>query len=130
MSASKVTVGAGALIVSDAAEKFMRRMTRFGGQGPDAGFRLAVKPGGCSGLSSEFTVEREPLPGDETVSVNGLRVFVSRESVPLLAGQTMDFADTPTQSGFTFFGAQPASSCSDSAKPSMVQIAPLQGGSA
>jgi predicted Fe-Mo cluster-binding NifX family protein len=55
--------------VNPAAEKFMRRMVRFSGAGRRAGFRLTVSAGGCSGYSSEFTVEAAPLAGDEVLSV-------------------------------------------------------------
>jgi iron-sulfur cluster assembly accessory protein len=88
--------------VTAAAEKFMRRMVRFS-QAPTGGFRLTVTPGGCSGYSSEFTVEAAPLGNDAELLVNGLRVFLPAESRLLLDGVTVDFADTPTQSGLTFF---------------------------
>ena len=88
--------------VTPAAEKFMRRMVRFSTT-PAGGFRLTVTPGGCSGYSSEFSVEAAPRGGDAELAFNGLRVFLPAESRLLLDGVTVDFADTPTQSGLTFF---------------------------
>jgi iron-sulfur cluster assembly accessory protein len=90
-----------ALTVLPAAEKFMRRMVRFSGH-PGGGFRLRVTPGGCSGYSSEFSVEPAPLEGDAELGINGLRLFLPAESRLLLDGATVDFADTPLQSGLTF----------------------------
>jgi iron-sulfur cluster assembly accessory protein len=87
--------------VTAAAEKFMRRMVRFS-EHPAGGFRLTVAPGGCSGYTSEFTVESAPRGGDAELAVNGLRVFLPTESRLLLDGVTVDFADTPLQSGLTF----------------------------
>jgi len=87
--------------VTPAAEKFMRRMVRFS-EHPAGGFRLTVAPGGCSGYTSEFSVEASPRGGDATLDVNGLRVFLPAESRLLLDGVTVDFADTPLQSGLTF----------------------------
>lgn len=87
--------------VTPAAEKFMRRMVRFS-ENPGGGFRLSVAPGGCSGYTSEFTVEAAPKSGDSELGVNGLRVFLPAESRLLLDGVTVDFADTPLQSGLTF----------------------------
>lgn len=87
--------------VTPAAEKFMRRMVRFSAT-PAGGFRLTVAPGGCSGYTSEFTVELAPQGGDSELAVNGLRVFLPAESRLLLDGVTVDFADTPLQSGLTF----------------------------
>ena len=88
-------------IVTSAAEKFMRRMVRFS-TSPEGGFRLTVAPGGCSGYSSEFTVEAAPRGGDAELAVNGVRVFLPAESRLLLEGVTVDFADTPLHSGLTF----------------------------
>jgi iron-sulfur cluster assembly protein len=97
------------VIVTAAAEKFMRRVVRFSGQPAGAGLRLAVSAGGCSGYNAEFTVETTPRPGDETLDVNGLAVFLPAESRLLLEGVTIDFADTPTQTGLTFFNPNAAS---------------------
>jgi iron-sulfur cluster assembly accessory protein len=100
--------------VTAAAEKFMRRMVRFS-EHPAGGFRLSVAPGGCSGYTSEFSVESAPRGGDAELSVNGLRVFLPAESRLLLDGVTVDFADRPTQSGLTFFNPNAAAcGCSTS----------------
>lgn len=90
-----------------AAEKFMRRMVRFSGT-PGGGLRLVVTPGGCSGLSSSFTVESAPQPGDVEMDVNGLRVFLSATGPALLDGVTVDFADSPTQGGLVFIDPNPS----------------------
>ncbi|HEV6966799.1 iron-sulfur cluster assembly accessory protein [Roseateles sp.] len=107
------------LTVTAAAEKFMRRMVRFS-EHPAGGFRLTVTPGGCSGYASEFSVEAAPRQGDSELAVNGLRVFLPAESRLMLDGVTVDFADTPTQSGLTFVNPNAAAcgcSTSDPAKP-------------
>jgi iron-sulfur cluster assembly accessory protein len=89
------------LTVTPTAEKFMRRMVRYS-EHPAGGFRLTVTPGGCSGYASEFSVEAAPLAGDRELAVNGLRVFLPEASAALLAGVTVDFADTPLRSGLSF----------------------------
>jgi iron-sulfur cluster assembly protein len=100
--------------VTATAEKFMRRMVRFS-EHPAGGFRLTVTPGGCSGYSSEFTVEAAPRAEDGEITVNGLRLFLPAESRLLLDGVTVDFAESPTQSGLTFFNPnQAACGCSSS----------------
>jgi iron-sulfur cluster assembly protein len=90
------------LTITPSAEKFIQRMVRFGGAGDNAGFRLSVSPGGCSGLASEFSVEAAPLPGDAEVVINGIKLFLPAESRLLLQGTIMDFKDTPLQSGLVF----------------------------
>jgi len=100
--------------VTPAAEKFMRRMVRFS-EHPGGGFRLRVSPGGCSGYASEFTVEAAPLDGDSELAINGLRLFLTAQSRLLLDGVTVDFSDTPLQSGLSFVNPDAvASSCSTS----------------
>jgi iron-sulfur cluster assembly accessory protein len=105
------------ITITDKAEKFMRRMVRFGGAGSEAGFRLTVTPGGCSGYSSEFSVEAAPHAGDAALDVNGLMVFLPAQSRLMLEGYTVDFADTPMQTGLTFASANAAAcgTCASSA---------------
>lgn len=87
--------------ITPSAEKFIRTMIRVDG-GPGSGFRLAVKPGGCSGLSAEISVLPSPGPGDAVVERNGLKLFLPAESRILLEGVTIDFADTAAQTGLVF----------------------------
>ncbi|HUL13248.1 MAG TPA: iron-sulfur cluster assembly accessory protein [Methylococcaceae bacterium] len=112
------------LTITPSAEKFIQRMVRFGGAGENAGFRLSVSPGGCSGLASEFSVEAEPLAGDAVVVINGLKLFLPVESRLLLQGITMDFKDTPLQSGLVFQDpkASGCGTCGTSA-PAMGEVA-------
>lgn len=87
--------------LTPAADKFIRRIIRFGG-GTGGGFRLAVTAGGCSGLAAEFDVEAAPRAGDATVEKDGIRFFLPAGSRLLLEGVTIDFSETPTQSGLVF----------------------------
>ncbi|WP_454766030.1 HesB/IscA family protein [Cupriavidus campinensis] len=103
------------LTLTPAAEKFIRRVVRFSGLPDSAGFRLLVSPGGCSGYNAEFSAEAAPQPGEQALEVNGLRLFLPAESRLLLQGVTIDFVDTPTQSGLTFVNPNQAScACSSS----------------
>jgi iron-sulfur cluster assembly accessory protein len=87
--------------LTPAAEKFIRFMLRADG-GPGSGFRLAVAPGGCSGLSADIGVSAEPGPGEAIVERNGLKLFLNAESRLLLDGVTIDFADGAAQTGLVF----------------------------
>ena len=99
------------ITITPAAQKFMRRMVRFGGDGA-TGFRLQVSPGGCSGLSSEFTVEPAAPAGDVAIALDGFALFLPAQSRLLLNGATVDFADTPTESGLVFRNVAGGGSCS------------------
>lgn len=102
------------LSIRPAAEKFIRRMVRFGG-GEHSGFRLVVTPGGCSGLNSEFSVEAAPQPGEIVFEQAGLRLFLPADSAALLEGATVDFVDTATTSGLVFQTASKESCACSSA---------------
>jgi Fe-S cluster assembly iron-binding protein IscA len=66
--------------ITAAAEKFIRRMIRYGNLAGGGGFRLAVSPGGCSGLAAQFDVVGEPRAGDDGLEHNGLKLFLPPES--------------------------------------------------
>jgi iron-sulfur cluster assembly protein len=97
--------------ISPKAQKFIRMMMMSEG-GAGAGFRLAVSPGGCSGLNAEMAVLPEPLPGDAVVDRDGLRLFLPAESRLLLQDVTIDFTDTPAKTGLVFQDPKSTGSCS------------------
>lgn len=96
--------------ITPAAARFIRLMLRSDGT-PDSGFRLAVSPGGCSGLSADIGVLDAPAPGDSVVILGGVKLFLPAESRILLEGVTIDFADTPTQTGLVFHDPKAPASC-------------------
>ena len=114
------------ITITPKAEKFMRRIVRFGGGPVDSGFRLAVTPGGCSGFSAEFSAEAAPKEGEATLDWNGLKVFLPVESRLLLEGVTVDFVETAVESGFSFINPNAApcacSSSEPSGKPAMASV--------
>lgn len=97
--------------ITPKAAKFMRMMVMADGA-PGAGFRLAVSPGGCSGLSAEIAVKAEPGPGEAVVTREGVKLFLPAESRILLEGVTIDFADTATNTGLVFYDPKATGTCS------------------
>jgi iron-sulfur cluster assembly protein len=99
------------ITITAAAEKFMQRMVRFSGIA-NAGFRLTVTAGGCSGFASQFTLESAPQAGDATLAQNGLNVFLPAETCQLLEGGTIDCNDS---SGLVFINPHAGNcGCGDS----------------
>jgi iron-sulfur cluster assembly protein len=88
-------------MLTPASEKFIRRMLRFCA-GPQAGFRLKVAPGGCSGFAAEFDLDAEPKSGEIVWEPSGLRIFLDAGSRLLLNGMIVDFVETLWQTGFVF----------------------------
>ncbi len=93
--------------LTPSAQKFIRRLVMFDG-GPGSGLRLLVSPGGCSGLSAEFSVEPAPGAGEAAVVKDGVKLFLPAESRLLLDGVTIDFVDTPAKTGFAFIDPKKA----------------------
>lgn len=98
--------------ITPAAQRFIRMMVMTDG-GPGSGFRLVVSPGGCSGLNADISVTSEPAPGDAIVETGGVKLFLPAESRILLDGVTIDFADTPAQTGLVFHDPK-GTTCSSS----------------
>ena len=110
--------------ITPAAGKFLRRMLRLSGLSPAAGMRLIVRPGGCSGLDAQYAPLEAPQAGDEEVVADGIRIFLPPESARLLEGVTIDFIDSPTQTGFAFLNAAGgACGCSTAAAPAVTRVA-------
>jgi iron-sulfur cluster assembly accessory protein len=110
--------------VTAAAEKFIRRMVRFS-VNPTGGFRLTVSPGGCSGYTSEFTVEAAPQANDSELNINGMKLYLPAESRLMLDGVTIDFAETPTSAGLTFINPNAAAcgcSSAEAAPPAQATV--------
>ncbi len=101
--------------LTPAAQKFIRMMLRSDGSA-GSGFRLAVTPGGCSGLAADISVIGSPLSGDAVVERDGVRLFLPAESRILLEGVTIDFADTATQTELVFHDPKQVSCSSHAAK--------------
>ena len=72
----------------------------------DLRLRIAVQPGGCSGLIYQLYFD-----GDAIRDFDGVEVIVDRMSVPYLAGATIDFADTIERQGFTIDNPNAQNTC-------------------
>ena len=82
----------------------------------DLQLRIAVQPGGCSGLRYQLFFDERTLDGDVTTDFDGVTVVVDRMSVPYLNGAEIDFVDTIEKQGFTIDNpnATGSGACGDS----------------
>jgi iron-sulfur cluster assembly accessory protein len=82
----------------------------------DLKLRIAVQPGGCSGLRYNLFFDERELDGDVVKDFGSVSVVVDRMSAPYLAGATIDFADRIDAQGFTIDNpnAQGSCACGDS----------------
>jgi iron-sulfur cluster assembly accessory protein len=77
----------------------------------DLRLRIAVQPGGCSGLVYQLYFDERTLDGDLVRDFDGVEVVVDRMSAPYLSGATIDFADTIEKQGFTIDNPNASGSC-------------------
>ncbi len=77
----------------------------------DLALRIAVQPGGCSGLRYQLFFDERTLDGDEIRDFDGVNVVVDRMSLPYLHGATIDFVDTIKKQGFTIDNPNATGSC-------------------
>ena len=77
----------------------------------DLRLRVAVQPGGCSGLQYQLFFDERALDGDIEVERGGVPLVVDRMSAPYLAGATIDFTDTIEQQGFTIDNPNAGGGC-------------------
>lgn len=101
--------------LSDVARDKVRSLLAQEGR-DDLRLRIAVQPGGCSGLIYQLFFDERKLDNDAIVNFDGVEVAVDAMSVPYLSGATIDFEDTIQKQGFTIDNpnAQGSCACGDS----------------
>ncbi len=110
--AGEAAAPATGVILTDPAAAKVRALLEQDGR-DDLALRVAVQPGGCSGLRYQLFFDERALDGDAVQQYEGgaVRVVVDRMSVPYLAGATIDFVDTIEKQGFTIDNPNAGSSC-------------------
>jgi iron-sulfur cluster assembly accessory protein len=78
---------------------------------PEAGLRLAVEAGGCSGFQYKFGLEDTPAEDDLVIAEGAAKVFVDPVSLELLAGAELDWADELIGAHFAVKNPQAVSAC-------------------
>ena len=82
----------------------------------DLALRVAVQPGGCSGLRYQLYFDDRAMDGDTVSEFGTVKVVTDKMSTPYLMGVTIDFVDTIQKQGFTIDNpnAQGSCACGDS----------------
>ena len=98
------------VILTDVAAHKVRSLLDQEGR-DDLQLRIAVQPGGCSGLRYQLFFDERALDGDTVTDFSGVKVTVDRMSAPYLVGATIDFVDTIEKQGFTIDNPNATGSC-------------------
>ena len=99
----------GLLLTDVAATKVAALLDQEGRE--DLALRVAVQPGGCSGLRYQLFFDDRSLDGDIIKAFGPVNVVTDRMSAPYLGGATIDFVDTIEKQGFTIDNPNAGGSC-------------------
>ena len=108
MESGNTVVG---IAVTPTAVAEVRKYMEENGVTEEAGLRVGVLPGGCSGFQYGLNIEDEPAEDDLVLDVNGLRLFVDPFSMQYLGGVEIDYVTTFQGSGFTFNNPNASGGC-------------------
>jgi iron-sulfur cluster assembly protein len=103
------------ILTDSAAGKVRELMDRE--ENPDAiALRVAVQPGGCSGMRYALFFDDRQLDGDKVATMSGVPVRIDKMSAPYLRGTQIDWVDSLQGAGFAINNpnAQSTCACGDS----------------
>ena len=96
--------------LSDAAADKVRSLIEAEGN-PELVLRVAVRPGGCSGLSYEMFFDTDVAADDVRSEYDGVTVVIDPASAPHLGGASLDFNDGLQGAGFSINNPNATRSC-------------------
>ena len=99
----------GIVLTDAAAEKVGALISQEGRD--DLKLRVAVQPGGCSGLRYQLYFDERSFDGDVVSAFGSVEVVTDKMSAPYLIGATIDFVDTIEKQGFTIDNPNATGSC-------------------
>ncbi|MBA3301461.1 MAG: iron-sulfur cluster insertion protein ErpA [Thermoleophilaceae bacterium] len=77
---------------------------------PEAGLRVGIKGGGCSGFQYSLALD-EKRDGDEVFEYEGIRVLVDAQSLKYVDGSEVDYTESLMGAGFQVNNPNVVASC-------------------
>lgn len=109
-TSTTVQAASGTILLTDVAAGKVAALLAQEGR-DDLALRVAVQPGGCSGLRYQLYFDDRTMDGDSTHEFGSVKVVIDKMSDPYLAGATIDFVDTIEKQGFTIDNPNAGGSC-------------------
>jgi len=97
--------------ISELAATKIKYFAEKQGMKENIGVRVAVKGGGCSGLTYDLQITDEELESDKTIEQYGVKVMVDKKSYIYLVGTELEFSDGLNGKGFVFTNPNAKKSC-------------------
>ena len=98
-------------ITAEAAEKVREFMGEENLTPADAGLRVSVLPGGCSGFQYGLEIEEHVRDDDHVVDSQGIRLYIDPFSAQYLSGIQIGYHSSFQGSGFTFSNPNAQGGC-------------------
>jgi iron-sulfur cluster assembly protein len=100
-----------AVKISEKAAEKIKYFAKRDGIEENIGLRVAVKGGGCSGMTYDLDITDKELESDKIVEQFGVKVMVDKKSYIYLVGTELDFSDGLNGKGFIFTNPNATKSC-------------------
>ena len=78
---------------------------------PDSHLRVAVKGGGCAGMTYVLDLVDDPEEDDKIIEEHGLQLYVDRKSYIFLAGTILEYSGGLNGKGFVFNNPNAKTTC-------------------
>ncbi|MQG39846.1 MAG: iron-sulfur cluster assembly accessory protein [SAR202 cluster bacterium] len=98
------------ITISEEVVEHVSRFAQNSGK-PGSNLRVAVKGGGCSGMTYVLDIVEEPKEGDKIIEDNGLKLFVDKKSYVFLAGTVLEYSGGLNGKGFVFNNPNAKTTC-------------------
>ena len=98
------------ITITEGAAKHVRQFAEDMGK-PGCNLRVAVKGGGCSGLTYDLDLVDEPCENDKVINSHGLELYVDKKSYIFLAGTELDYSGGLNGKGFVFNSPNAKTAC-------------------
>ena len=110
------TVEDAPIVLTDSAAAKVRELMDREEQTEGVALRVAVQPGGCSGMRYALFFDDRQLDGDKAAEVGGVPVRIDKMSAPYLRETVIDWVDSLQGAGFSIENpnAQSTCACGDS----------------
>jgi len=97
--------------ISELAAQKIKYFAQKDGLDGNVGVRVAVKGGGCSGLTYDLDITNEERESDKIVEQHGVKVMVDKKSYIYLVGTELEFSDGLNGKGFVFVNPNAKKTC-------------------
>ena len=77
----------------------------------NAGLRVSILPGGCSGFQYGLNIEEISEPDDEIFELQGIKIFIDPFSSQYLDGIEIDYTSSMMGQGFVFNNPNATGGC-------------------